>query len=77
MATITVTTAADVVNANDGVLSLREAVAQANATTALDQIKFAASLEGATLVLTGGELVVNQDLGHRRRRHATAALKSP
>ena len=34
MATFTVTTAQDVVNPNDGKLSLREAVAQANATAA-------------------------------------------
>jgi hypothetical protein len=34
MATITVTAAADVVDAGDGVLSLREAVQQANATDA-------------------------------------------
>ena len=59
---ITVTTAADVVDANDGVLSLREAVAQANASAGFDEIEFAASLEGATLVLTGGELVVSGDL---------------
>ena len=45
MATFTVTTAADVV-ANDGQLSLREAVAQANATNAPDTINFAAPLEG-------------------------------
>ena len=32
MATLTVTTASDVVDASDGVLSLREAVAQSNAT---------------------------------------------
>jgi hypothetical protein len=63
MATFTVTTAADVVNAGDGRLSLREAVAQANATTATDAIVFATNaLEGATLVLTGGELVVSRDL---------------
>jgi hypothetical protein len=63
MGIITVTTAADVVDANDGVLSLREAVAQANARDGCDDIEFAAALEGATLVLTGGELVVSGDLG--------------
>ena len=62
MATFTVTTGADVVNAGDGRLSLREAVAQANATTTADTIVFAGGLEGATLVLTGGELVVSRDL---------------
>jgi NADH dehydrogenase FAD-containing subunit len=62
MATFTVTTAADVVNATDGKLSLREAVAQANATIAADTIVFAAGLEGKTLVLTAGELTITQDL---------------
>jgi Peptidase M10 serralysin C terminal/RTX calcium-binding nonapeptide repeat (4 copies) len=60
VATFTVTTAADVVNAGDGVLSLREAVAQANA--AADTIRFAAAVEGRTLVLTGGQLTLNQDV---------------
>ena len=63
MATITVTTANDVVNAGDGVLSLREAVAQANATaTAADTILFAAGLEGQTLQLTGGQIAITRDL---------------
>ncbi len=61
MATFTVTTTPDVVNASDGILSLREAVAQANATAVADTIVFAPSIEGQTLVLTGGELVLNQD----------------
>ena len=59
MATFTVTTAADVVNAGDGVLSLREAVDRANATGAADSIVFARALEGSTLTLTGGQLFVN------------------
>src|SRR4051794_23829946 len=47
----------------DGQLSLREAVAAANATTALDAIRFASPLEGdAPLVLTGGQLTVSDDL---------------
>ena len=62
MATFTVTTTADVVDAGDGVLSLREAVAQANGNIATDTIVFAAGLEGETLTLTGGELVVGRDL---------------
>jgi hypothetical protein len=61
MATFTVTTNADIVNASDGVLSLREAVTQANATTAADTILFASTMEGNTLVLTGGELTLSQD----------------
>ncbi len=62
MAYLTVTTQADVVDPGDGQLSLREAVAQANATTGADYIKFVVTLEGQTLVLTGGELAVTQDL---------------
>src|SRR3954454_15430088 len=61
MATLTVATASDVVDAGDGVLSLREAVAQANLTSAADTIQFAPSLEGETLTLTQGELQLTQD----------------
>ena len=61
MATFTVTTAADVVNAGDGVLSLREAVQQANATTAADTIQFANVLESQTLTLTQGQLTLAGD----------------
>ena len=61
MATITVTTAADVV-ANDGVRSLREAVAAANGTPEADTIVFLSALEGQTLTLTGGELVLSRDV---------------
>jgi fibronectin-binding autotransporter adhesin len=61
MATLTVNIAADTV-ANDGKLSLREAVAQANATAGADTIRFASGLEGKTLTLTGGELVLTRDL---------------
>ena len=62
MATYTVSTTADTIDPNDGVLSLREAVAQANATVASDTIQFSAVLEGQTLTLTGGELVLSQDV---------------
>ncbi|MFZ1429296.1 MAG: hypothetical protein WAS21_21270 [Geminicoccaceae bacterium] len=62
MAYLTVTTQADVVDPGDGQLSLREAIAQANATAGADYIKFVVTLEGQTLVLTGGELAVTQDL---------------
>ena len=62
MAVYTVTTADDVVNAGDGVLSLREAVARANASPAADEIVFARSLEGMTLTLTRGELLLSQDV---------------
>jgi len=59
---LTVTTQADVVDAGDGQLSLREAVAQANATASANTIVFAANIEGLTLTLTLGELLVTQDL---------------
>ena len=61
MTIFTITTAADKV-ANDGKLSLREAVAQANATAAADTIVFASGLEDRTLVLTDGELELLRDL---------------
>ena len=59
MATFTVNTASDIVNAGDSLLSLREALEQANNTAAADSIVFAPSIEGETLVLTGGQLFVN------------------
>jgi len=62
MATFTVTTAADVVSASDGVLSLREAVNLANATTTADVIGFDSTIKGDTLVLTSGELVLSSDV---------------
>ncbi len=61
LATFTVDTVADVVNAADGVTSLREAVAAANATGAVDTINFAPALTAngpATIVLTQGELLL-------------------
>jgi hypothetical protein len=62
MAILTVTTIADTIDGGDGKLSLREAVLQANATGAADTIRFAASLEGKSILLTGGELQVLRDL---------------
>ncbi|MFZ1429293.1 MAG: right-handed parallel beta-helix repeat-containing protein, partial [Geminicoccaceae bacterium] len=61
-ATLTVTTAADLVDPKDGKLSLREAVARAEASPAADAIDFAATLKGKTLVLTGGELVLTSSM---------------
>ena len=50
-------------NQSDGItVSLREAVALANASTEADTINFAPALEGQTLVLTGGELRISRDL---------------
>jgi CSLREA domain-containing protein len=66
MATFTVTTAADTVDAGDGALSLREAIQRANATDAADTIVFADALEGRTLTLTQGQLTLTggpADLG--------------
>ncbi len=62
MATLTVTTAADRLDAGDGQLSLREAVARANATNAADAIRFAGALEGQTLTLTQGQLELRSDV---------------
>jgi hypothetical protein len=64
----TVNTADDVVDASDGVLSLREAVAAAAGTA--DQIVFDASLNDAVLMLTlgtleittGGQVSINGDV---------------
>ena len=61
MATFTVTTANDVV-ASDGVRSLREAVALANATPEVDTVRFTSAVEGHTLTLTQGELRLTQDV---------------
>src|SRR4051812_10865778 len=62
MTTLTVTTLNDAVDPGDHVLSLREAVTQANATPEPDTIQFASTLEGQTLVLYGGELTVSRDV---------------
>ena len=62
MTTFTVSTTTDIVNPNDGVLSLREAVTLANATSVADTIVFASGLEGQNLILTAGELVLSQDV---------------
>ena len=52
MASIVVTTALDVVNAGDGLTSLREAVTAANDNADADSIAFAVALSGQTLILT-------------------------
>jgi hypothetical protein len=62
---ITVDSLADVINANDGVTTLREAIIEANAT-ATDEITFAASLNldmtPGEIELTEGELVIDSDV---------------
>ncbi len=85
MAYLTVTTQADVVDPGDGQLSLREAVAQANASAGADTIRFVAALQGQALVLTGGELLITDSLmidgrgleGHTTidANHASRVLK--
>ncbi|MGE3291549.1 MAG: choice-of-anchor Q domain-containing protein [Geminicoccaceae bacterium] len=58
----TVTTAADSVDANDGVLSLREALTLAASEPGADQIEFAAAIQGQTLTLTMGQLSITSDV---------------
>jgi Ca2+-binding RTX toxin-like protein len=58
---LVVTTANDVV-ANDGLLSLREAIALANVGINADKITFASNLAGSTIVLTAGQLAITNDL---------------
>jgi hypothetical protein len=63
LATFTVDSTLDVVNPNDGVTTLREAVAQANAAGSNDVIAFSSLFDTKqTIDLTGGELVVSDDL---------------
>ena len=57
--TRTVTTTADVIDPNDGVLSLREALAEAQP---VDTIDFDANLSGGAIVLTLGQLTIDQTL---------------
>lgn len=61
MATFTVTTNTDVVDANDGVTSLREALALANGSAGADKIVFASNLAGSTIELQG-ELVLSSNV---------------
>jgi hypothetical protein len=56
---VAVTTADDVVDAGDGLLSLREAIADANAE---DTVKFDFDLDGGTITTTGGTLVIDKNL---------------
>src|SRR5262245_11888146 len=58
-AVLSVTTALDVVDATDGVMSLREGITEAQNG---DTVNFNGSLSGRTIVLTGGELSINKSL---------------
>lgn len=60
---LVVTTANDVVDANDNVTSLREAVAYANSHSGADTITFDSSLIGKTITLTQGELDLTDTTG--------------
>ena len=62
MTIYTVDTNADIVDAGDGVPSLREALAKADATEAADTILFADAMQGQTIVLAGSQLTVNSDV---------------
>src|SRR5262245_22447920 len=59
-AVLSVATSLDVVEPNDGVLSLREAISAAAPSG--DTINFNSSLSGQTIALTGGELAINKSL---------------
>ena len=61
--TLVVTTVTDVVDPNDGELSLREAIGLANGAAGDDLITFADNLAGATLVLTQGQLEIEDTIG--------------
>jgi CSLREA domain-containing protein len=61
-ATFQVTTLADVIDASDGVLSLREAIDQANATPGADTITFAESIRGGTIELTSELPTITDDV---------------
>ena len=81
MAIYTVDTIADIVDAGDGVLSLREALALADATAAADTIIFDGAVQGRTIVLAGSQLTANSDVTidggsgrDARRRRASRVL---
>ena len=59
---LVVTTLADVVDVTDGLLSLREAIGEANARAEGDTITFAGALRGGTIVLTADLPTITDDL---------------
>lgn len=62
LAAVTVTTHLDVVDAGDGLTSLREAIQTTNAASGADEIFFDASLSGKTISLQSGELSITDAL---------------
>ena len=63
LAVVTVTTALDTVDFNDGVTSLREAVFATNTVAGADEINFDFGHDGpATILLTQGELAITDSL---------------
>ncbi|MEM9140726.1 MAG: hypothetical protein AAGB15_12950, partial [Pseudomonadota bacterium] len=72
MADFRVTTLQDETEDND-TLSLREAVALANANPGRDQITFDASLNGGTIALTQGSIEISDDLDITGNRQITLA----
>jgi serpin B len=63
VASVVVTTTSDVVDPNDGLTSLREAIAYANAHPGNDTIAFAVDLPGDFITLTAGELEITDVTG--------------
>ena len=61
MATYTVTTSADSNNNADGVLSLREAIFEANNNPGTDTIVFASNLSGSTITLNNDLDITDSD----------------
>ena len=62
LAVVTVDTNLDTVDFNDGVTSLREAIFSTNLVGGADTIDFDASLDGATILLTQGEMAITESL---------------
>ncbi|MBQ4204574.1 MAG: hypothetical protein II655_12840, partial [Thermoguttaceae bacterium] len=74
---LVVTTTKDVVNASDGVLSLREAISKAGTSGYSSTITFSSSLKGKTISLTGGELTIKRSMKIDASALADASLCEP
>ena len=62
MSIFIVDTNSDVTDGSDGLTTLREAIALANANADASTISFAASLDGQTITLVGGEMEISEEL---------------